>query len=247
MRRNHKLILAALAVTVGCDAESSDDGAWVEGAKVVYELRYSPTGAFTIIEDADGAIAAGVRGRIGVDDARAGMIAIGRKTFEQAFIDLQPAGTPVPEVLRQLSLRLQAQRANLPAAAPDQLEPPDVPATLNKDRNGFLATACQTFVIGAETYIPNNCQFQYDTQRVCTNWTMDSGDISFGWNEGGAPARHSLSGSTTYYYTQGGHWGWVWWPGNYTNQRTCFTYQPPILEADTNLGVTHHDITTMPH
>lgn len=254
MYRRVSGVCAAITAVVFCAACSSESGNQPEAtvatteATILLQDRFGENGVLTVAEDEGGTLSINVQGRIGVDDDQAASAALALDTLEKTYLALHPEQTEAPEKVREVSGRVQAQRAlqlkDGAGVAPVSVEPPT--NLQDKDLAGFMANACKRINGNFEFWEPKGCHYGTAALSVCTGFLLSSfgPDKSEAWNENSVAATHSLSGLTTTFNIPAFNWSVVTYGGVYSNRRACLTLNGG---ARGNLGVTYHRYTPDPH
>lgn len=227
------------------EATSEDIGQQPPGVEAVFEDHYSEGGTLTVYESPEG-LTLMVTGQKGVDDPQ---LTLNENSLSGIFRAVHPEAERVPEVVEQLSARLDDQHANV---APDESDESDRPtaasADVFKSSTFFYSTVCQTFFASQwEWYEPNYCRYGTAGTTglgLTTSTTVDAGDRVYTLNDGQGTTRTILyfpNGQSTGHaslWVSPGQWGFGTWPGPFQDYFAGARFHDV---GPGSLGVTHHD------
>lgn len=241
--RSSLLVLAAalgcFAVGCGADGDSSaKEQVAQEGAALVFDSPFADGGTFRVVSTSEGRLAFSIQAPIGSEAARLAQraSAIGTKELSQIYLTLHPESAAVPAELDALSARFAAEHANDPApTAPTAAA--EAPVT-DKSISTFQSAVCHDYATtNHDVFTLVDCKYAVNAHSIASYGTMATKDRSFGWNETGYVATHSLSASTwqptipayTYYWTE--------WGGSYSNATVSLTLPSGAYGP---IGITAH-------
>jgi hypothetical protein len=203
-------------------------------ANIVFEAAYSKDGRFRVSEARDGTLMVSLIGKTGVDDPD--KLRVFKTSLVETYRALKPDESAVPEVLTRLDERFARQlaeadrgRARTPASEP-------------KDAITFLDRICHQITLNPSwKIVVNHCRYRTAVNPVCTDWSVDSGDVVFSQNDtSGQTAtvkEDFLGDSGAFGWLSAGSWGWFFW-GGAADQRTCqYTHNG----SPGDMGISHHD------
>jgi hypothetical protein len=221
---------SASLLFMGCGSTDTreQENVGVSGATLLFTDHFADGGVMQVVEQDDGALGFFVSAPIRSEDASKAMRAsVAKGTLAEVYSALHDASAAVPEVLEELSARLELEQQAIGTfrarpATPTLIEVED------KSKSAFINNTCLDFLDfpAHRIYLIAQCKYNTVVNRVTTNPWMDSRndppagpgsfiDRSYGWNDSSWTADFTLSASTWVPTIPANHNGWVQWGGLY--------------------------------
>lgn len=238
------IIAGVVLCSVGCGSAPVGEGSEAldeSTATLLFSDSFAEGGVMKVVEQDNGALGLVVRAPIGSEASRLAFDAGKERSLVDVYTALHPGGTP-PQVLRDLSARMELQKSTAPAASKPAPVAPQI--DVDKSEASFTTSFCKDFADGfAYEFILEQCKYRHNVVRVTSNPIVDGDnanliDRSYALNDASVTATHWLDASTWQLSLPAGQSQWVEWGGVYTG---AIAQLKLPTGSSGNMGITVHD------
>jgi hypothetical protein len=243
-------VASASLVFMGCGSTDTQgqENLGESGATLLFVDHFADGGVMEVVEQDNGMLGFSVSAPIRSEVASKAMRAsTGKRTLAEIYAALHDGSAAVPEVLKELSARLELERPTGTLR-----ERPAAPALIeveDKTKSDFVAAFCRDFADGFSwAFVLAQCKYNNLVNKVTTNPLMDGDnnlaiDRSLAWNDSSWSANLKLSASSWVPTIAANSNGYAEWGGVYSDATAQL-----IIPGGHNgpLGITVHDDVPRP-